>query len=265
MRELDLNEVKKIQLRALDFFSAYCKNNNLTYSAYLGTLLGAIRHNGYIPWDDDIDLMMPRDDYNQLVNNFYDADDNFGLASIENSNNYYLPFAKIYYKKTLFLENIDFRCDELGVNIDIFPIDYSNSSPLNTLYLNFIYLLKKISLLKLLKIKARRSVFKNNILKISKIIIYPIKLKWLIICINYLAISTLKKDSHYRCKVGIYNNKEAYSLDLFDNIVSVPFEDTYVQCINNFDIVLNKLYGDYMLLPPISKRISTHNFRAFIL
>lgn len=143
MRELNLNEVKEIQLRVLEFFSTYCKENKLRYSAYLGTLLGAIRHKGYIPWDDDIDLMMPRDDYDNLVKNFNYANEKFGLLSIESNNNYYLPFAKIYAKKTLLVEDIDIEFEELGVYIDIFPVDYHDNSLLNSFILNVIYFLKK--------------------------------------------------------------------------------------------------------------------------
>ena len=122
MRLMSLEEHKKVQVDILVSFAKFCEENNLRYFMAYGTLLGAIRHKGFIPWDDDIDVWMPREDYNILIETF------------KSKNNYQLidprgkmarhPYVKIIDINTIKIEKlVDYREGNLGVDIDVFPLD----------------------------------------------------------------------------------------------------------------------------------------------
>nr|MCR5207201.1 LicD family protein [Eubacterium sp.] len=126
MKELSLEEVKKTELEILIRFDEICKNNNIEYSLAYGTMLGAVRHNGFIPWDDDIDVFVKRSDYEKLLGLRYD-DGRFEIKSHRYSNNYYYPFAKMIDKNTDL--DVSWRLDkDMGVFIDIFPLDYHDNN-----------------------------------------------------------------------------------------------------------------------------------------
>ena len=94
-------ETKEIQndcLEVLRAFDLYAKNNNLKYYMAGGTLLGAVRHQGFIPWDDDVDLMMPRKDYEFLIHHFHN--DRYEISSCETDGTYHTPFARVWDKQT---------------------------------------------------------------------------------------------------------------------------------------------------------------------
>ena len=124
MKEIEIEELKRIQIGILKHLDAFCKENNLTYFMCGGTLLGAVRHKGFIPWDDDIDIMMKREDYDKLIALYPKNDNsNFKLFSYELDKSFPYPFAKMDDCRTIFEEEIN-DSYKIGVNIDIFPIDY---------------------------------------------------------------------------------------------------------------------------------------------
>ena len=123
MRVIETEELKKLQLEILDFFVEFTEQHHLTYFLSGGTLIGAIRHHGYIPWDDDIDVMMPREDYDKMLKVF-PKHDRYQVYCSETIENYPMAFATINDVRT-FKDEWKFRkkCNVLCVNIDIFPID----------------------------------------------------------------------------------------------------------------------------------------------
>ena len=123
-KELTLDEMKAIELGILKKFDSICKENGLEYSLAYGTMLGAIRHKGFIPWDDDIDVFMKREDYEKLLALKYD-DGDFEVKSYRYSKNYYFLYSKIVDKRTSICEN--WRAEkDMGLFVDIFPLDYCN-------------------------------------------------------------------------------------------------------------------------------------------
>ena len=124
MIELTLQEVKEIELDILKMFDAFCKKNNIRYFLAFGTLLGAIRYKKFIPWDDDVDVLVPREDYDRLLSLFQD-DDRYRLYAFERNSKYAFPFAKLCDMTTKLVETAyPNNGVELGVNIDIFPLDH---------------------------------------------------------------------------------------------------------------------------------------------
>ena len=121
---LSEEDIRQLQIEILDEVHAFCTANSITYFLAGGTLIGAIRHNGYIPWDDDIDIMMYRDDYNRFINLFNKNNERYHVFSIENDSGYNYHFAKICDKYTYLDEtNLKINDIDLGINIDLFPLD----------------------------------------------------------------------------------------------------------------------------------------------
>lgn len=127
MKKEVLDRLHDEMLKIYKEIARICEKNNLTYFVVGGTLLGAIVHKGYIPWDDDLDIAMPRDDYDKFINVYSkELDDRFYLHHTSTDPNYWLPFAKVRMNNTVFLEekrkNVKAHA---GIYVDIFPFDYA--------------------------------------------------------------------------------------------------------------------------------------------
>jgi lipopolysaccharide cholinephosphotransferase len=121
MQQMTFNEMRTVQFNILCAVDKFCNENNLRYTLLGGTLLGAVRHQGFIPWDDDIDIAMPRPDYEKFVRTFNKTESFLVCESWINKKYWYFGFAKIGDKRTL-LEQRDCKI-KLFVNIDLFPVD----------------------------------------------------------------------------------------------------------------------------------------------
>ena len=151
MKELSLKEIKEIEFELLKKFDSFCKENNVRYFLSNGTLLGAVKYKGFIPWDDDIDVLVPREDYDSLIELFHD-DGRYKLFAFERNAEYRYPFAKFCDMRTRKAEgNID-NGVALGVDIDIFPLDAWNGD-IGSAKKEVRYINKNMFMLGLTKIK----------------------------------------------------------------------------------------------------------------
>lgn len=126
MKKLTLDEVKKIQLEILAYIDSFCKKNNISYFINYGTLLGAVRHKGFIPWDDDIDISMDRKYYNMFIEKFNQDSSKYKILSLDTDKAYFNNFIKVVDTTTKIVDNRNYKTFSCGVFVDIFPMDKFN-------------------------------------------------------------------------------------------------------------------------------------------
>ena len=271
MKEMTPDDIKKCALNALLYIDNICKEHGITYYLCGGTLLGAIRHQGFIPWDDDIDIMLPRQEYNKLLSCF-PSEGKYKMMKPLEDKNYPYPYAKVVDCNTVKDERL--RTGYVGgIDVDVFPIDALPSDREQCIrYFNDI---KKLSYkLDFLKLRVFRS---SNVLFTAS--------KYVLSCyyrtMDYLGIITLEKvlssfvalaqkynynESGY-CgitSISHYGIKERNFAKDYSPTIYVLFENHQFPAPSCFDVYLSNLYGtNYMELPPIDKRITHHSFNAY--
>lgn len=270
MKELNKNEIREIQLEILKKSVDFFEENELKYFLCGGTLLGAVRHQGYIPWDDDIDLMMPRPDYEKLKKIF--SIEGFSLIDYNTKGqNYNLPFIKIQKEGTILKELPALKL-EMGINIDIFPIDgFPNDKKELELHID---ILKKF---------INKILFKNsNYSKQShsvwwKSLISKISYFFKRLSTNFYSNRNISKrinkiagkyvfgtENQSGIAVWGYGIKEVCPTGVFKETTEVLFEDRKYKSPKDFKTYLTCIYGDYLKLPPEKERVPHHNIKAFI-
>lgn len=265
MRQLSFQEIRQIELDLLKKFDSFCKENHIRYFLSNGTLLGAIKYKGFIPWDDDIDVFVPREDYNKIVTIFKD-DDRYKLFSFERNSKYHFPFAKLCDLSTKKEEQNTDNGVALGIDIDIFPLDaWSNN--LNRAKREVKIINKKIHLLSITKLKKPDSMnpIKRMIKGAVMIALKAIGSKFFVkSIINISQKNNGSENSYLGCKSWcIYGEREIIPTEVFRNIIEVEFEGHMFPAPEGYDIYLKSLYGNYRLDPPVEKQKTHHIFKAY--
>lgn len=265
MKELNTKEIKEEGIRILKSVHDFCTENKIRYSLFYGTLLGAIRHNGYIPWDDDIDIVMPREDYERFITKFGDSE--FGVMTCYNNKYYYLPYAKVYSKDTLKKENIKTNKKySIGFNIDIFPLDlFSTKEGFDAAKQKERKLLKRLNI----------SIFPQKIRSFKELLVGIISvLFWTFRKYNkyskkidsfFLNYDRKNDEKNFYVGNGTYEYKAEliFSNKLFDNLIYHKFENCEFLITSDYDSALRQVYGDYMSLPSKEEQVTHHSFVAF--
>ena len=270
MREIGIEELKQLQMDILSAVQEFCLDRGIIFSISCGTLLGCIRHNGYIPWDDDIDIYLLRKDYNRLVKEFPDTlGGRYKFFTLERLKTWDTPFGKIFDVNTILKEREN-EPYEMGVNIDVFPIDAVPQDKLTwqkydkqrRFWMNN-YCMRKGGL-NIGRYHKERSLLGNIYVTLGKIIIRCIPLRCLAWHMSSVAQKYNNQQSDYvfECVFG-YFSRAPFKRSVFDNIVLTPFEDREYMAFANYDEYLTKTYGDWRTLPPIEKRITHHSFKAW--
>ena len=259
MKEITGEELKKIQVEILDDVVMFCQRHELRYFLAYGTLLGAVRHNGYIPWDDDIDIHMPRPDYEKFIELYNKEQDCNRVVSPEIDKRYRTAFAKVYRKGTVVRE-FHFKPDVFGVYIDIFPLDGLKDRKQA----------KRCGEIRRY-MHVKNSVFTSGMTLLRKLRLAVTKTILLPFSINALQrrIKSIATECNYNECEYVYSSysrlaaKEQFPREMFDNYRMVVFEGKEYRAPQDYDLYLHTLYGDYMKLPPEDKRVSTHNSQAY--
>jgi lipopolysaccharide cholinephosphotransferase len=266
MKSIDLEELKSIQLDIVQVMHNFCIENDIKYSLACGSLLGAVRHSGYIPWDDDIDVYLERTDYKKLIKLFPKVyKGRYELIHLENNEKWNLPYAKLYDNRTLILEKVE-HWIPIGVNIDIFPLDKvpENDDEWNKYNKNRIFLRDLIGY-KAIKPCKRFSFVKNVLAFITMICFFFISRRFHAKMVNWYAQRFNEREENvllFECVQGIFQ-KKPFSKEDFVRTIMHKFEDRELCIMEGYDHCLRRGFGDYLQLPPIEKRISHHSFNAY--
>lgn len=267
MKKIEQDEQRKLQLKILERFIKICEKYNLRYSVSGGTLIGSLRHEGYIPWDDDIDVDMPREDYEKFIH-LYKKHYNGGEIKIIDRREeklYHLNFAKLHDTKTILREKnvLDKYAMLYGIYIDIFPLDNVSGNKENRRK----FLKKNYYALKLITMNVYdKDDIKHNSQRMRRLYnmawrilkIVPINLLTGIEEMRIKRYSKENKGSGYLRELG-FGTKDfecAFHESDFSSYIKKKFEHLEVNVPVGYDRILRSEYGDYMQLPPEEERIN---------
>lgn len=249
MKKITLEEAKQIRYELLQEIDRFCTERNLTYFLAFGTLIGAVRHNGFIPWDDDCDIMMPRPDLERFLIE-YETTDRFEAISNKSERGQVWGFGRLVDRKT-FREQNEWKFP--GINVEIYPIDGAPTSQVGLKCFLF-------------GIKAFQFI-ERNIVSITDLLIntnkWPFKkpecfLTKLFISSFYIygTMFDFNKSKYAAIIFGNPYEKKIFIKKYFSDSIPLKFENTYFKAPVGFDKYLTEIYGDYMTPPPYEKRIS---------
>lgn len=250
-----------MQLGILLEVASFCVKNNITYFLSSGTLLGAVRHHGYIPWDDDIDVMMPRPDYERFAKEFHS--DIYEFIDMNKDIDFPYILAKVIDNRTC-LKEANWEYKRLGVHIDVFPLDGFPTTGLIRKWHKFI--LKCFVYLRTVKYVAIKE--KTN--KIKRICFYVFRF-FLLLCsrrfltniVHSLQTKYTWVASDYVSNLGSINERLCAKKQWFVSTVLKSFEQYEFAVPVGYREWLHLIYGDFMQLPPEEKRIVGHSFEAW--
>lgn len=253
MRHIDISDVKAIELEILDYIDAICRKNGIKYYLAYGTLIGAIRHKGFIPWDDDIDICMKREDYDKFISVFGSGfDGRFKLLHPTIEKDYYYEFAKVTDVRTKVIGSGLKEIPDEGVWVDIFPLDrIAGCRHIQRILIQICMVFRILSVYEEFP-RSKHSVFFYPIWLLSRLIGFGIPLK----ITNWLSRSGKgNKYIGYAASMSTSGAEYCYPVEWFEDSVSVEFEGMNYPAPKYYHDYLISQYGDYMTLPPEEKRI----------
>lgn len=263
MSDKETHELQTVMLEMLEYFLAFCKENNLRFYLAGGCLIGAIRHGGFIPWDDDIDCFMPRPDYEKLSLIWKTKGDikKYTYCRTDESNNFHHAAASLRNNDTTFI-NIHSQNEDIchGIALEIAPIDGCPNNifkRIQQLINAFLYGLFNVQRLPDNKGKVIRVV--------SKIIYFIIpsrKIRYHIWKKCEIRMSQYDFDDSEYCTelIGSLKGMQIkHPKSRFEPAKYVNFEHLLVPVMNKYDEYLELIWGDYMELPPEEERVAKHN------
>lgn len=267
MRKIEsVEELKEIQLSILLKIHEFCVDHDIHYSLSCGTLLGAIRHKGYIPWDDDIDIQMLRSDYNKLQQEFPKVYKDISLFTLERVPEWTRAYGCAFDTRTIEVEDLSGQTEGVGVGIDVFPIDKVPDDEKEWLSYNRKRTFwQNVYFIKAMRWSAKRSLKNNLFMCLAKCAVVFMSLNDIAKRIDRLSQKYNSTDSRYvyeNCQ-GITKGSNRYLLDDFSEYIDCVFEGHSLKIVKGYDDNLKNLYGDYMKLPPVDQRTSTHTFTAY--
>lgn len=269
MKKMTLAEIQSESLRILKDVHSFCEKNQIHYSLAYGSLIGAIRHKGFIPWDDDVDIVMPRPDFDRFCDEFISKDENVLYRSDAEQN--YLMFARVCSdKRTKAISKRPWCGVDTGVWIDIFPLDGVNPSEVN-----FIKEIKYLKALgrkemrlrtgKMLRLNKSLTIKEMAACVLKKIMYFPYDLKRVKAEHERFLRRFDYESSEYCGQLCVmdYPEKEYNPKSWFSSFKKIPFEDSEFFVMNGWHQFLEHYYGNYMEMPPENQRVPQQSYINF--
>lgn len=270
-KELNLREIQKISLDICKKIDKICDEQNLRYYLYGGSLLGAVRHKGFIPWDDDIDIVMPRKDYVLLLKYMKEHEKELKPLKVFNVDlipEYPYMISRIS-NDNYYLEVGNEKPYGMGIFIDVYPWDGIGNSEREILKRK-----KKASKYSsLCYLSTRKKCIKENTKSKGKLLIKPLAFRFAKIIgkekfmekLNRMAELYQYENAKYvGCLVwGTDGVKGIFPKEWMEPHIKLPFEDASLRAPKEYDKALHRLYHSYMKLPPKEEQIPHHFYKAF--
>lgn len=260
---LDSKEIQEIEFKILKMFDMLCKKYNLYYSLAYGTIIGAIRHKGFIPWDDDVDVMMPRSDYDKLIEIVKNEKDGISKNYVllhDGLEGYFYPFYKICDARTI--AKAEDNVTKHGIWIDVFPVDsiFDDEKKTKNLHKQFRFMKNTV-----LSYTTDFSAKHKNWKFIPKFFLSVVAHIWGID--NLVAtIERQAKIERSKNRVSVLTWQSSLEGNMnkedFYNSILVDFGDSKFPVISSYDSYLKGIYGEYMKIPPENQR-KTHMLKAY--
>jgi lipopolysaccharide cholinephosphotransferase len=263
LRELSITELRQVQLSLLDQFRSLCEAEGLRYFVGYGTLLGAVRHKGYIPWDDDVDILMPRADYDRLTVRLEAGDDGSSPVLLTpHSAGYPFPYSKFADRKTLLIEDT-YLAVPIGVNLDIFPLDGWAPSRIGRAFQRVRISTAQLLLdAKSVRPSPLRSLPREMALRLGRFIASPVSATKMVQWMSGYAGKPAHRDSEF---VGVLvgTTRERVRAALFRSPTFVSFEGRSLPAPQPYVEYLQEVYGDFEVPPPPDRQVTHHRFQAY--
>lgn len=256
LKENDLEKLHKEIFVILEEIHRICEENNINYFLSDGTLLGAIRHKGFIPWDDDADVQMLRTDYNRFCEICEkELKEDFFLQTQETDENYNWIYGKVRLKNTEYIRSGQEHLKQsTGIFVDIFPLDNASENKIIRDTINLICLTLRKILWAQVGMKSEKSRFKRFFYKLLNKIPRKITISTFNFFTKYFNDTNTK---YLTCNSGGYYKNRTFIVDRnwYKSSIKVEFEGKRFNVPIKYKEVLKKSYGDYMKLPPKYKQI----------
>lgn len=280
MKKITVDEMKSIELNILIDIAAFCEEHGLRYYLCGGTLLGAIRHQGFIPWDDDIDIIMPRPDYMKFLTDYNKKKSPYRVNSEISHKDWYTTYANVEDMRTIKINANFGNFNQYGIDVDLFPIDGSpDNEKKRKRFWMINNILTRIATLSALSFTISKYYADQDVSFSTVRTIVRTGIKFLgipiakLICtffnLNHIVTNrAMKYDVDKSEYIGVstfphYGYKECVKGAPFLKVKKRIFEGIYFNTPDNYDEYLSNLYGDYMKLPPKDKQVSHHDFNAY--
>lgn len=268
MKQIQLHEMKEIEIAILDSFDSFCREHGLSYSLACGTLLGAVRHKGFIPWDDDVDVLMPRDDYEQLHMLSQSFPHPYKVNSIHSETNRNEPFLYTYTKivdtRTCLVEKPDRLCFKTGIYIDVFPMDGlpSDRSDIEARYEKAKKMIKRAVVLNMshYRVKNSKNIKQKMAFGLADLYRQLLPANYYMYQLDeFCKELSIDRCDNIGCIAAGYGMREAMPKSTFYPLKQIEFEGKFYQCMNQPEVYLSNLYGNFMVPPPVEQRKKRHD------
>jgi len=255
------DKCKEMMVEMLADIDRFCTEHGLRYMLAFGTLLGAVRHKGFIPWDDDVDIWMPRPDYTYFVKNY--KHDHYKVISADTDPDYPLDYPKLHDSRTLVEEKGG--DGSWGIFIDIFILDGIPSIETGKRMFRRAHRLRRVAANQRFTYKMK---FSRNLPLSKNIAILIGRISHPFISLRSVLKKIDKENGRYdysKCKYcgDLADIERIFLTSDFEHLVRADFEGHEFLIPKEYDMVLHRLFGDYMQLPPEEERVSIHGLKAF--